>query len=110
MKGDSLTELQHAIVAFRDERDWQQFHSLRNLAAQISIESGELLEHFLWEEVARHPEAVEDEVADILYGLLLFCYEAGIDLPAASRRKMLKNAAKYPVEKAKGSPKKYTDL
>ncbi len=110
MQGDSLADFQRQILEFRNKRDWKQFHSLRNLAAQISVESGELLQHFLWDDDISDLEAVKDEAADILYGLLLFCHDADIDLPAAARHKMAKNIAKYPVEKAKGNSKKYTEL
>lgn len=113
-----LNDLLRQILAFRDERDWQQFHKPNHLAAGISIEAAELLEHFLWknpEQVAalkRDPSkrtAIGEEIADVLiYGLLL-AHELGLDPAAIIQDKLAKNAAKYPVHKAKGSATKYTD-
>ncbi len=107
---DSIKELQQMVVEFRDERDWGQFHSLKNVASALNVEAAELLEHFLWTENSRWPDKVEEEAADVLYHLLLFCHGAKIDLGQAFVRKLAKSAKKYPVENAKGSPKKYTDL
>ena len=110
-----LYHLQERLVAFNRERDWDQFHSPRNLAMSISVEAAELLEHFLWvkdgdpiAEEKRGP--IAEEAADVLICLLNFCAQAKIDLPAALDAKILKNAKKYPVEKAKGSAKKYNEL
>jgi NTP pyrophosphatase (non-canonical NTP hydrolase) len=108
-----------AILRFRDERDWQQFHSLRNLITSLNLEAAELLELTQWKsdaEVEALPtdpqaaEALRDECADILLYLLLIAETAGIDLVAATRDKLAKNAQKYPVEKAYGSRAKYTEL
>ncbi len=105
------------IRQFRDERDWKRFHQPKEMACAISIEAAELLEHFLWKtpeecqtRVASHREAIEDEIADIGIYLLELADNLDIDLLAAMRRKMAKNALKYPVEKARGSHKKYTEL
>ena len=104
---------------FRDERDWRQFHSLRNLITSLNLESAELLELTQWkndaevEALSGDPalnEALRDECADILLYLLLIADKAGIDLAAAAREKLAKNAAKYPVDKAYGSRAKYTEL
>lgn len=107
------------IVAFRDERDWGQFHTPRNLATAVAIEAGELLELLLWksdEEAANllaagkgHLEA-ERELADILIYALLFCSELGIDPIHAIRGKLAENERKYPVFAAKGNATKYTQL
>lgn len=114
-----LPSLIEEIVAFRDERDWQQFHTPRNLAAALAIEAAELQEAMLWKDesevadlVASKPGHGElsDEIADVLIYALLFAYAAGIDPEVAIRVKLKKNAEKYPVEKAKGSAAKYTDL
>ena len=112
-----LDDLTKRIVEFRDERDWKQFHSPRNLAASISIEAAELLELFQWssdESIARDVEAhrvdLERELADILVYCLLLAHETGIDPATAVDAKLAENAAKYPVEKARGSRVKYTDL
>lgn len=105
------------IRAFRDERDWMPFHNPKELAAAIAIEAAELQEIFLWkthaetaEVIASKNEALRDEIADIAVYLLELTDNLGIDLIEAIDAKMAKNAAKYPVEKARGSNLKYTDL
>ncbi|MCK6390419.1 MAG: nucleotide pyrophosphohydrolase [Azonexus sp.] len=114
-----LKSLSAAITAFRDARDWRQFHGLRNLIVSLNLEAGELLELTQWlkdEEIEALPgdpagaEALRDECADILLYLLLIADKAGFDLAAAAEGKLIKNAAKYPVDKAFGSRAKYTDL
>ena len=114
---DRIEEITAKIRQFRDERDWMQFHNPKDLATALSIEAGELLELFLWktakeaEQVAEEKrEAVEDELADIAVYLFELADNLGVDLIAAMERKMAKNAAKYPVEKARGSNAKYSDL
>jgi NTP pyrophosphatase (non-canonical NTP hydrolase) len=107
------------IVAFRDERDWGQFHTPHNLATAVAIEAGELQELLLWksdEDAAKllasgkgHLEA-ERELADILIYALLFCSELGIDPIHAIRGKLAENERKYPVFAAKGNATKYTKL
>ncbi len=115
----SIEELQAALLRFRDERDWAQFHSLRNLIVSLNLEAAELLELTQWKsdaEIAALPaqpasrEALEDEAADVFLYLLLVADAAGIDLVDAARRKLVKNAAKYPVEKCYGSSEKYHRL
>lgn len=114
-----LETLTRAVLAFRDERDWRQFHSLRNLIVSLNLEAAELLELTQWrrdEEIDALPadpaahEALRDECADILLYLLLIADAAGVDLAAAARDKLAKNAGKYPVEKTRGSRAKYTEL
>ncbi len=114
-----LASLTRAVLDFREARDWRQFHSLRNLITSLNLEASELLELTQWKsdaEIAALPEdercaeALRDECADILLYLLLIADTAGIDLVAAARAKLLKNGAKYPVEKAYGSRAKYTEL
>lgn len=114
-----FSELTAAIREFRDARDWRQFHTLRNLIVSLNLEAGELLELMQWKNDAevealpadeKSAEALRDECADILLYLLLIADKAGIDLAAAAREKLAKNAAKYPVEKAFGSRAKYTEL
>ncbi|HET7775023.1 MAG TPA: nucleotide pyrophosphohydrolase [Azospira sp.] len=114
-----LQRLTDAILAFRDARDWKQFHSLRHLIVSLNLEAAELLELTQWksdadmENLIRDPvgrEALADECADVLLYLLLLAAEAGIDLKAAALAKIEKNAAKYPVHKARGSSRKYTEL
>ena len=112
-----LDDLTARIVAFRDERDWKQYHSPRNLAASISIEAAELLELFQWssdDSIAADVEArrtdLQREIADILVYCLLLAHDTGIDPGAAILAKLHENAAKYPTEKARGSRLKYTEL
>ena len=111
-----LDELTRLVTAFRDAREWAPFHSLRNLIVSLNLEAGELLELTQWKsdpEIDALPsdlharEALEDECADILLYLLLIAERAGIDLDAATRAKLAKNEAKYPVERFRGSRRKY---
>lgn len=111
--------LSAAVLEFRDARDWRQFHSLRNLITSLNLEASELLELTQWKSDAeidalpadpKAAEALRDECADILLYLLLIADVAGIDLAAAARAKLVKNAEKYPVHKAYGSRAKYTEL
>ena len=115
----TLAELKTRIQAFVHERDWEQFHAPKNLSMALSAEAAELMEHFLWTEPeaskqrAQDParrQAIEDEVADIVVYALEFANVTGIDVAAAIERKMIANAKKYPVEKARGRSEKYTEL
>ena len=115
----SMHALTQALLKFRDERDWAQFHTLRNLIVSLNLEAAELLELTQWKsdaEMAALPqdagalEALRDECADVLLYLLLIGDKAGIDLEAAARAKLAKNAGKYPVDKSYGSSRKYTQL
>lgn len=110
-----LEEILKKLLAFRKERDWGQFHSPKNLAVSISIEAAELLEHFQWlkEGETPAPEKKPDvarELADIFNYLVLLSSDLGIDLIESALRKIEENGRKYPVEKAKGSAKKYKEL
>jgi len=112
-----LKELTDQVVAFRDERDWKQFHKQKDMAISLMLEAAEVAEHFQWkneEEIAAYLDARQedlgDELADVLYWVLLVSHDFGIDLNAAFARKLAKSAAKYPVEKSKGNHKKYTEL
>jgi dCTP diphosphatase len=112
-----LTDLQKRIIAFRDARDWKQFHNPKDLAIALNLEASEVLEHFLWktdDEIASHlaknKEDVGDELADTLYWTLLMAHDLDIDLVKAFEEKMDKNEKKYAVDKAKGNHKKYTEL
>jgi len=103
--------LQKEALAFRDARDWAQFHNAKDLAAGLSIEASELLECFLWKDArSADPAKVREELADVLVFALLFAHEAKIDIPSAVREKLTKNAIKYPVDKAKGRSDKYDVL
>ncbi len=112
-----LEPIQQKIVAFRNERDWAQFHDPKNLAEALSIEAGELLENFLWKttEQSRNLTAeelknVKEELADIFIFLTYLSEEYKIDLLSEVEKKIGLNEVKYPVDKAKGSSKKYTFL
>ena len=112
-----LEQLQKMIVKFRDDRDWRQFHNPKDLSISLLLEAGELLEHFQWkspdemeQHVANNKDVVGEELADVLYWVLLIANDLGIDPVAAFKAKMAKNEAKYPLQKAKGNHKKYTEL
>lgn len=112
-----IQALQVSLRAFAAERDWEQFHSPKNLAAALSVEAAELLEHFQWlseEQSLSLPtekhEAVAEEVADVLLYLLQLADKLGIDPVEAARKKLETNARKYPVDRAKGNSKKYSEL
>lgn len=116
---DSLNELSRRIREFRDARNWEQFHTPKNLAAAIAIEAGELQERFLWktdEQVGEtiqdesKRQAIADEVADIAIFTILMAESLKINLADAIERKLSANAAKYPVDKAWGKATKYTEL
>ena len=114
---DSLLTLRDTLRAFAAERDWEQFHSPRNLATALAVEAAELLEPFQWltDEQSRDlpPEtraAVEQELADVLLYLVRLADKLGVDLESAARAKITRNAEKYPVEKSRGSSRKYDAL
>jgi len=114
---DSLHALRDALRAFAAERDWDQFHSPRNLATALAVEAAELLEPFQWLTEAEGrtltPDtraAVEEEMADVLLYLVRLADRLEVDLYAAARSKMARNAVKYPIDKARGSSRKYDDL
>ena len=97
------------IREFNRERDWEQFHTPENLAKSISIEAGELLECFQWDNNF-DPEHVKEELADVYSYVLMMADELGADLEEITLQKIEKNKAKYPVEKAKGNSAKYYEL
>jgi NTP pyrophosphatase (non-canonical NTP hydrolase) len=114
---DPLRDLRDELRVFAAERDWDQFHSPRNLATALAVEAAELLEPFQWltEEQSRSlpPEAraaVEEELADVLLYLVRLADKLDVELVAAARAKIVRNAEKYPVEKARGSSRKYDAL
>lgn len=115
----TVAEIKTRVLAFARERDWEQFHAPKNLSMALAAEAGELMEHFLW----ATPEAsrmiatdtakrkkIEEELADVVIYALEFANMTGIDVAAAIETKMAANAAKYPVDKAKGRSDKYTEL
>ena len=113
----TIEALTAEIRAFRDARDWQQFHNPKELAVAITAEAGELLQHFVWQNpdqsnrriVDRRGE-IESEIADVAILLFELADNSGIDLAAAMRAKLARNEERYPVEKARGSNAKYNEL
>ncbi|HZY88663.1 MAG TPA: nucleotide pyrophosphohydrolase [Gemmataceae bacterium] len=106
-----VSTLKEAVARFAAERDWEQFHSPKNLSMALAVEAAELMEHFLWVEgdasrAVAHDEAkraqVADEIADVTCLVLALCNALGLDLSDALRDKMARNALKYPVEKVRG--------
>ncbi|OQW88336.1 MAG: nucleotide pyrophosphohydrolase [Rhodoferax ferrireducens] len=109
--------LRQELLEFRQVRDWEQFHNPRNLATALMVEAAELLEPFRWASEAQAQDIVKerrgeiaDELADIAILLTYLTHDLGIDLNAAVASKIRANAEKYPVDKARGSNKKYTEL
>ncbi len=112
-----LDDLRNALRQFADERDWNRFHSPKNLASALSVEAAELLERFQWltEDESRNLppaelEKVRQEMADVLNYLVRLADKLDVNLLEAARDKIAINAQKYPVEKARGSVKKYSEL
>lgn len=114
---NALDNLRLALRRFAAERDWDQFHSPKNLAMALSVEAAELLEHFQWlsdtESAALSPETrsrVAEELADVLLYLIRLADKLDVDLALAASEKLKINAARYPADKARGSSKKYSEL
>ena len=111
---NNFEEAKRDIKEFCDEREWSQFHDPKNLALSLNLESAEVLELFQWTKDNQiNPDKISelpDELADVLYWVIMLSNHYDIDLIEALSKKMKKNREKYPVEKAKGVSKKYTDL
>lgn len=106
-----IKQINEALIKFRNERDWEQFHNPKDLALAISIESAELLELFLWKKAEEaNTEKVKEELADIFSFAFLLAEKYGFDVKDIVLDKIKKNGEKYPVDKAKGSAKKYDEL
>lgn len=112
-----IKKLVDKIIEFRDKRDWKQFHNPKDVAISLSLEAAEVIEHFQWkseEEVKEyikfHKDEIGEELADVLYWVLLMSHDLGIDINEALEKKIKKNEEKYPAEKAKGKHTKYTKL
>lgn len=112
-----IQELTGAILKFRNERDWEQFHMPKDLALSLVLEAAEVLEHFQWKNgdelkkyLAENKDKVGEELSDVLYWVLLLSHDLGINIKDAFEKKMLHNAEKYPIEKARGKNGKYTEL
>ena len=115
----TISQLKERIRSFADARDWEQFHSPKNLGMALASEAGELMEHFLWVDLEESRRVcddtvkrglIADELADVLIYALRFADVAGIDAAEAVFTKMARNEERYPVEKAKGSSRKYNEL
>jgi len=118
-KQSTLADLVAAVCRFRDERDWAQFHTPKNLAAATAIEAAELQERFLWKTDAEVDEdladpakrtLVADEIADVVMFAMLLADRLSIDMAEAITAKLAANEAKYPIALARGNARKYTDL
>ncbi len=108
---NDIPEIIQALLKFRNERDWEQFHNPKDLALALNVEAGELLEAFLWKNPAdANPEKVKEELADVFAFAFLLADKYGFDVKQIVLNKVTENAEKYPVEKAKGTAKKYTEL
>jgi len=112
-----IQKLTKIITDFRDARDWKQFHNPKDMALSLVLEAAEVMEHFQWkndEEIKKYIVTnrvdIGEELADVLYWILLMSHDLNIDLKDALEKKMVISNKKYPVEKSKGSHKKYTEL
>lgn len=112
-----IKKMTDEIVAFRDARDWKQFHNPKDVSLSLVLEATEVMEHFQWkskeeidEYVRTNKDDIADELADVLYWILLMGKDLDIDVMKALEKKMRKNAEKYPVDKAKGKHTKYNKL
>ncbi len=112
-----IERLTKRIIEFREARKWKQFHNPKDVAISLCLEAAEVLEHFQWkskdeieEYVKSHKDDIGEELADVLYWVLLLSHDLEIDVVGALDKKIDKNEKKYPVEKAKNSHAKYTEL
>ena len=113
---NELVALRDALRRFAEERDWEQFHSPKNLAMALVAEAGELVEQFQWLSEAdsyapsdSQRRAIEDELADVMIYLIRLADKLGMDLVCAAEKKLEQNHQKYPVDRVRGSARKYTD-
>lgn len=117
MEGFNLEDALFALIEFRKNRDWEKYHTPKNLSMSIAIEAAELMEHFQWTDstepqnsIEERLSAIKDEIADTASYLLLLSHDLGIDLNKAVLDKIKKNEEKYPVDKCKGKYEKYDRL
>jgi len=113
----TIKELTEKIINFRNKRDWKQFHNPKDISLSLVLEACELMEHFQWKNkeemdkyVVEHKEEIGEELADVLYWILLMGHDFNIDVFNALEKKIKKNEKKYPVKKAKSNHLKYTKL
>jgi NTP pyrophosphatase (non-canonical NTP hydrolase) len=108
---NDFEQIYEALIKFRNERDWEQFHNPKDLSLAISIEASELLELFLWKKAEEaNLEKIKDELADVFSFAFLLADKYKLDVKEIILEKIAKNAQKYPVDKAKGNAKKYNEL
>ena len=108
---NEFDEMKRILRAFNEERDWDQFHNGKDLALALSIEAAELLEVFLWKKPEEASiEKIKEELADVLNYAFQMADKYNLDIQAIMKEKLARNAEKYPVEKAKGSAKKYSEF
>lgn len=112
-----IKKLTDLVLAFREERDWKQFHNPKDCAISLSLEASEVLEHFQWKNpeeiksyIENHRDDIGEELADVFYWVLLMSHDLWINLEDAFRKKIIKSGEKYPVDKSKGKSTKYTKL
>lgn len=112
-----IKSLTGKIIKFRDERDWKQFHNPKDVALSLVLEAAEVLEHFQWKSrdeiekyIEKNKDDIGEELADVLYWVLLMAHDLRIDIKDALEKKVKKNKEKYPVEKARGKHTKYDRL
>jgi NTP pyrophosphatase (non-canonical NTP hydrolase) len=106
-----IEEIIQALLKFRNDRDWEQFHNPKDLALAINVEAGELLELFLWKNSSEaNKEKIEEELADVFAYAFLLAEKYNLDVKTIILNKIKKNGIKYPVDKAKGTSKKYDEL
>ena len=106
-----MKEIIEKLIKFRNEREWEQFHNPKDLAIALNVESGELLENYLWKNPEdANLEKVKEELADIFNYAFLLADKYGFDVKEIILEKISKNAEKYPIDKAKGTAKKYNEL
>jgi len=113
----NVNDLTKKVVSFRNARDWKQFHNPKDSAISLSLEASEVLEHFQWKNageiekyIKTNKKEIGDELADVLYWVLLMAHDLNINLEKAFELKMKENNKKYPVKKSKGKHSKYTEL
>jgi NTP pyrophosphatase (non-canonical NTP hydrolase) len=114
---DKIKELTNKIIEFRNKRDWKQFHNPKDVALSLVLEAGEVMEHFQWKDkeemeiyIKENKAEIGEEIADVLYWILLMGHDLNIDVLDALDKKVKKNERKYPVQKSKGNHIKYNKL
>jgi len=114
---NNIKSITKEIIKFRDARDWKQFHNPKDVSISLALEAAELLEHFQWKSrtemnlyVKTKKDEISEELADVLYWVLLLSHDLDIDIQTALKQKIKKNAKKYPVKKSKGRHTKYNKL